>query len=138
MINGASRFIERQENRPKRPSVLKRPNVSNRGRNWRRFQRGPGQLLLIKDGIVTFGAEDEERDWTGIVRQIKPGTHKVEYDESQWQVIAQPIHSSTADLVVAVLPWSPSVRLIRALLLYQVLVSLGVLAVALVVESGVV
>ena len=66
MINGASRFIERQENRPKRPSVLKRPNVSNRGRNWRRFQRGPGQLLLIKDGIVTFGAEDEERDWTGV------------------------------------------------------------------------
>ena len=90
---------------------------------------------MIKDGIVTFGAEDEERDWTGIVRQIKPGTHKVEYDESQWQVIAQPIHSSTADLVVAVLPWSPSVRLIRALLLYQVLVSLGVLAVALVVVS---
>ncbi len=135
MINGASRFLERQETRPKRPSVLKRPNVSNRARNWKRFQRGPGQLLLVKNGILTFGAEDEERDWTGIVEKIRPGTHRVEYDESQWQVIARPIHSSTADLVVAVLPWSPSVRLIRALLLYQVLVSLGVLAVALVVVS---
>lgn len=127
------RFLERQEKRQVRPSFTNRASVLSR--NFKRFNRGPGQLLLLRNGQIVRGAEDEERDWVGIVPLLKPGVRTVDYDGLEWQVVTRDVDSTMADQVVVIRPWSPSVRVVRTLVLYQVVVSMVVLGIALFVIS---
>lgn len=105
------------------------------GRNLQRFNRGHYHVILIQNGEVVSGGEDEERDWSGLPSLVKPGLQEVLYDGLEWQVLVEPVTSDLADQVAVVTPWSQSLRLIRALVLYQLVISLVVFGFALIVGA---
>jgi signal transduction histidine kinase len=128
-----TRFLENRSQRLERISPNRdRPQFRNMNRTLRRFNRGPSQLLLIKEGAIVLGAEDEEIDWSGLIPLLENGAHKVDFQDAAWQVVSQPVQGDLADRYAIIRPWSPSERLIRALVLYQIVVLLVVLGMALV------
>lgn len=99
-------------------------------RNLQRLNRGPSQLLLLKEDQIILGAESEEIDWSGVRPLLRNGLHQVRYQGQEWQVLTEPVESTQADRVAVIRPWSPSVRLVRTLILYQIVSSVIVMALA--------
>ena len=131
MAEGVERFLE---NRAERVGPPVRGNrLFNRG--LRRFSRGGAQLVLIKDGAIVLDDEDPERDWSGIISSVQPGFQAIEFDEENWQVLARDVKSPLADRFLIIRPWSPSIKLVRTLVLYQILASIIVMGLALMAVS---
>ena len=131
MAQGVERFLE---NRAERVGPPIRGNRSI-GRGLRRFNRGPAQLLLVKDGSIILDEEDSERDWSAILPLVQPGFQAIELDNEHWQVLVKEVKSPIADRFLIIRPWSPSMRLVRTLVLYQILASIVVMGLALVAVS---
>jgi signal transduction histidine kinase len=127
VAQGVERFLTIQDNRPDNPRRANRP--INRG--FRRFNRGPVQILLLKNKQITMGQEESEKDWSGLIPQLQEGLRIEEFDGDRWQVLLRTVQSERADQFVVIRPWTPSVRLVRTLVIYQVLASLVVLLLAL-------
>lgn len=129
------RFLEvRQERVDELGPVPRRPR-RGLGRNFQRFNRGQQYVVLIQDGEVVSGPEDEERDWSALASLVKPGLQSLTHDGAEWQVLVTPVSGNLADQVAVITPWSPSLRLIRALILYQLVISLLVFGFALIVGA---
>lgn len=131
MAQGVERFLE---NRAERVGPPVRGNRSI-SRGLRRFNRGAAQLLLIKDGSIVLDEEDSERDWSTILPLVQPGFQAIELDDEHWQVLVREVKSPLADRFLIIRPWSPSMRLVRTLVLYQILASIVVMGLALVAVS---
>jgi two-component system, OmpR family, sensor kinase len=90
---------------------------------------------LIKDGSLVKGLDDEEESWSGIETKLQTGLHVVEHNGLKWQVLTHSVDSDMADQFAIVRPWSPSVRLVRTLILYQIAASIIVMGLAIVAVS---
>lgn len=126
-----TRILESRQDRPENLGPVPRWPRRGFGRNLQRFNRGPNYLILLKDGELVRGEEEEERDWSRLPALIKPGLQEVVYEGEEWQVLAITVKSDIADEIVVIRYWSQSLRLVRALILYQLVVSLLVLGLAL-------
>jgi signal transduction histidine kinase len=129
------RFLIVQNERRNNPRWNNRPNNRPANRGLRRFNRGPGQLLLLKNRQISMGQEETERDWSGLIPQVREGLHVQEFDGDRWLVLLRNVESPLADQFVIIRPWSPSIRLVRTLVIYQVFASLIVMALALLTVS---
>lgn len=132
---GVERFLtsqpERDRERPN-PRWENRPGNRFIGRVLRRFNRGPGQLLLIKDGQLVNDQEDEaEQDWSPLVPVLRTGLHVEEFEGEKWMVLVREVESAHAERFAVVRPWSPSLKVVRTLILYQILAAAVVLLLAL-------
>lgn len=125
---GVTRYLEnRNQSSIDSPRRQARPF----NRSLRRFNRGPGRLLLIKsDQIVLSDDDDSLPDWTAVLPTLRAGFQVVSVDDELWQVYLQPVNSVVADRFLIIRPWSPVVKLLRNLVLFQVVISLGVMIVA--------
>ena len=134
---GVERFLTAPQDNPERAARWERRTERLRAngppvnRALRRFNRGPGQLLLIKDGQLAVEHEDQERDWSPLLPELKAGLHVQEFEGERWMVFVQDVESPLADRFAIVRPWSPSVKVVRTLVLYQIVASLIVLVLAL-------
>ena len=134
---GVERFLTAPQDNPERAARWERRAERRRAngppvnRALRRFNRGPGQLLLIKDGQLAVEQEDQERDWSPLLPELKVGLHVEEFEGERWMVFVQDVESPLADRFAIVRPWSPSVKVVRTLVLYQIVASLIVLVLAL-------
>lgn len=125
---GVTRFLENSNRRT--GSGVRRQNSRPLQRTLRRFNRGPGRLVLLKGGEIVAGIEESELDWSGVAQKFKPGFHQVEFHDAQWQVLTREVDSELADGFAIIRPWSPSLRVVRVLVLYQILASILVMGLA--------
>ncbi|MCA9776768.1 MAG: HAMP domain-containing histidine kinase, partial [Candidatus Eremiobacteraeota bacterium] len=138
---GVERFLTAPEDNPERAARLERMAETRRWANrpvnraLRRFNRGPGQLLLIKDGQPAVEQEDQEHDWTPLIPRLRPGLFVEEFQGERWMVYVQDVQSPLADRFAIIRPWSPSVKVVRTLVLYQIVASLIVMLIALAAVS---
>ena len=134
VAHGVERFLTVPPNRRAGPWRGNRPNRQiNRG--LRRLNSGPIQVLLLNAKTITMGQEESERDWSELIPELTEGLHIAEYQGERWVVLLKSVESDMADQYVVIRPWSPSVRLVRTLVLYQVIASLLVMLLALAAVS---
>lgn len=134
---GLERYLQARSDNPGPDEPRRFNRGSNRplSRILRRFQRGQAHLVMLKDGQILQADEDpderDEKDWAPLVADLAPGFQDIEFEGERWMVLLQPIKSPEVDHFAIIRPWSPTVRLVRTLVLYQVLASLMVTGLAL-------
>lgn len=101
----------------------------------RHFSRDGGQLLLLRDGEQVYRTEEPEYDMSSLLPTLPPGLHEIEYGGEYWLVLVRDVNAESVDRFLIVHHWSPSVRLVQTLILYQTLASGLVLLLALLVAT---
>ena len=77
-----------------------------------------------------LGQEEEGRNWTGIAPVLRPGLHLLEFDGELWQVLTRPVEGELADQIAVIRPWTQNRKLVRTLVLYQVVAAIVVMGLA--------
>lgn len=125
-LNGVARSVKR---------ALENPRARNRGRflerGLRRLAGRDGQAFLFSSGHLVQSAAWGERDWSALSLSKVGNVEIVVYDKQSWQAFVLPVDHPEYDHVMVVRPWSPSVRIVRSLIGYQVGTTLAVLLLAL-------
>lgn len=135
VAKSVARLLEFRQGRANERGPVTRRNRRPLGRNLQRLNRGANHILLLKNRELLPAEEEEDNEWAGLAQHVRPGLREVTFNGEKWQVFAIATKSDTADMVAVVRPWSPSLRLVRALVLYQTLVSALVMGLAFAVGS---
>lgn len=136
LMGPVQRFLERPKGEPKHEMFRRRAErlEGYAARGFRRISQGRGDVYLLKEGKVLQGPDDEnEERWAGVFGELSDGIHLLERgrEHGRWQVLSQRIADEQYDQVVIARPWSPSLRIVRTLIGYQVLTMTLVLGLAL-------
>lgn len=113
-----------------------RPDDAPEGRRWRDrlagerrpFQRvrrlaaGRGELYLLKGGAIVRGAEEGGEEWGSAFSGLADGVHLLDHQGLRWQVLSRGLADPEFDQVVVARRWSPDLRVVRTLVIYQVLI----------------
>lgn len=108
------------------------PNDPKHRRRLQRLQRlgvraghrspqGRGEIFLMQSGQLVIGPEESEADWGERFRHLPEGVSLLENDGARWQVYVRHLKGVRYDQVVVVRPWTGSTRVVRMLVMYQVL-----------------
>ena len=136
LMGPVQRFLERPKGEPSH-EILKRRAERLEGyaaRGFRRISQGRGDVYLLKDGRIRQGPEEDgDSPWGTIFSDLPDGVHLLERESEngRWQVLSHRISDEQYDQVVIARPWSPSLRIVRSLIGYQVLTMTFVLGLAL-------
>jgi signal transduction histidine kinase len=136
-LHGVAVPVERflQSRPPESSEVWRRWRERERGpgaqRGFRRFTQGRGELYLLKNGAIMRGPEDSELDWGEAFTQLSDGVHVLELQGTAWQVLSRRLSGlEEYDQLVVVRRWSPDQRVVRTLVVYQILIMTLVLGLA--------
>ena len=125
-LKGVARIVKRAVESPRRRN---RANFPERG--LRRLGARIGQVLLFRSGKMVKNAAWGDRDWTDLKLSDVGKVELATYDKESWQVFALKVEHPEYDHVMVVKPWTPSLRIVRNLVGYQVGTTLVVLLLAL-------
>ncbi len=136
LMGPVNRFLERPKGEPPHQIMKRRAERLDgfAARGFRRVSQGRGDVYLLKDGRILQGPdEDGDSPWGNQFGDLSDGIHLLERgtENGRWQVLSRRISDEQYDQVVIARPWSPSLRIVRSLVSYQVLTMTFVLGLAL-------
>ncbi len=136
LMGPVQRFLEKPKGEP-RHEVFRRRAERLEGyaaRGFRRISQGRGDVYLLQSGQIQQGPDETGEDpWNGAFAQLPDGVHLLERegDHGRWQVLSRRIKDEQYDQIVIARPWTPSLRIVRSLVNYQILTMTIVLGLAL-------
>ena len=136
LMRPVERFLERPKGESRREIFRRRAErlEGYAARGFRRVSQGRGDVYLLKAGEILQGPESEgEQSWVGLFGELSDGIHLLENggERGRWQVLSRRIDDEQYDQIVIARPWSPSLRILKTLIGYQILTMTLVLGLAL-------